>query len=200
MPDTPPFRLARAPAQPDLTTDDNGVTFLIVSAGGPAVDTLYRLRVELDTGRRVSVVATPTAAAWFDHYEVGPVIESMTGWPIRSRMPEPSVPTFEPQGSRLIASPCTLNTLTKWAGGHCDNLALSLLCEAIGRGVPTMAEVSISGPYAEHPAARDALERLASVGVALHQAHGAGAHPLLQPLPPAVAGALTRLQVEAGSG
>jgi hypothetical protein len=195
----PPYRLRRAPSAPDLTTDDNGVTFLIVSAAGPLVDVLFRLQVELDTGRRVAVVTTPTAAEWFDHYGVVPVIEEKTGLPVRWRMPVPTVPTFEPQGSRLVASPCSLNTLTKWAAGHSDNLALSLLCEATGRGVPTAAEVSISGPYANHPAATEALERLGSLGVALHRAHGAGDHPLLRPLPATVAAALDRLTPAGGS-
>ncbi|MGF1596033.1 MAG: flavoprotein [Acidimicrobiales bacterium] len=198
MPPTPPpgdeppepFELPRAPGAPDLTVDDNGVTFLIVSAGGPLTRTLFRLRAELDTGRRVAVVATPTAAAWFDHYDVAATIEAMTGLPLRSRMPVPTEATFEPPGCRLVVSPCSLNTLTKWAAGHSDNLAVSLLCEALGRGVPTAAEVSLSSAYVAHPAATEALERLDGLGVELRRAIGGAEHPLLRPLPPAIAAAL----------
>lgn len=185
-----PVRLPRAPASPDLTTTDNGVTYLIVCAGGPMTDTLRRLQVELDTGRRVSVVATPRAAAWFDHYDLGPVVEQMTGWPLRSELPTPTVPTFSPPGSSVLVSPCTLNTLTKWAAAHSDNLAISLLCEAVGRGVPTRAEVSLSPPYASLPAAGEALTRLADLGVDLRRANGTIEPAWLPPVPDEVAAAL----------
>jgi hypothetical protein len=186
----PPYPLERAPTAPDLTVDDNGVTFLVVCAGGPMIRLLRRLRIELDTGRRVSVVATPRAAAWIDHYGIGPVIEGMTGWPVRSELPMPTTPTFDPPGSALLVSPCTLNTLTKWSDAHSDNLAISLLCEAVGRGVPTRAEVSLSAAYAALPAVDAALERLSRLGVELFRAVGATDHRLLRPLPTDVADAI----------
>ena len=133
-----------SPSVPDLTVDDNGVTFMIVCAGGPMTRTLLRLLVELEAGRRANVVATPRAAAWFEHYEIGRIIERMTGWPVRPQLPPPTTPTFEPPGSSVLVSPCTLNTLTKWSAAHSDNLAVSLLCEAVGRGVPTRAEVPLA--------------------------------------------------------
>lgn len=164
---------------------------MIVSAAGVAVKTLLRLQLELDTGRQVGVVATPKAAAWLDHYEVGPVIEQMTGMPVRSQMPMPTTPTFAPQGSRLLVSPCSLNTLTKWSAAHCDNLALSLLCEAVGSGVPVRAELSLSASYAALPAATEALERLTALGVEFYRALGAAEHPLLLQLPPSVVEGMT---------
>ncbi len=191
--------LPRARPAPDLTVDDNGVTFLIVSAAGPLFRLPRRLRVELGTGRRVAVVATPSAASWLEEYGVIPVIERVTGFPVRSAMPHPTTPTFTPMASSVLVSPCSLNTLTKWAGGHADNLAISLLCEAVGRGVPTRAEVSISGPYGALPAATEALDRLRSLGVRCQQAYGADAHALLDPLPPEVVKGLTADR-SAGSG
>jgi len=169
--DLPPV-LTRGAIVPDLTTEDNGVTFMVVCAGGPFVWVLRRLQAELDAGRRVNVVATPRAAAWFDHYGVTSTIEAMTGWPVRHQLPTPTAPTFRPAGSSVLVSPCTLNTLTKWADGHCDNLAISLLCEAVGRGVPTRAEISVSGPYAGLPATAEALSRLEALGVELVRAMG----------------------------
>ena len=196
-PTPPPFELERAPGRPDLVVDDNGVTFLIVAAGGVSSKTLLRLKLELDTGRQVSVVATPTAAAWLDHYHVGPIIEAMTGWPVRSQMPFPTTPTFDPPGSRVVVSPCTLNTLTKWWAAHSDNLALSLLCEAVGRGVPTVAEVSLSSAYASLPAVTEALTGLKGLGVDLYQAFGGHEHDLLQPLPSRVAAGLSAAAIQA---
>lgn len=153
----------RAPGGPSFTFDDNGVTFLMVCAGGRAVDTDHRIRAEQALGRRVHVIATPTAAEWFDPAE----IEALTGWPLRSAMPGPKVPIFEPLACRVLVSPLTLNSLTKWADGHSDNLVISLLCEASGLGIPIRAEVSLGGPYALHPAVPRALATLASLGVEL---------------------------------
>ena len=185
--------LERAPSVPDLTTEDNGVTFMIVCAGSPMTRTLLRLQVELETGRRVNVVATPQAAAWFDYYEIGPIIEQMTGWPVRSELRPPTMPTFDPPGSSVLVSPCTLNTLTKWAAAHADNLALSLLCEAVGRGVPTRAEVSLSGPYSSLPGAEDALARLTMLGVDVSRAHGASGPDYLPAVPEGVASRMVAL-------
>ena len=190
------FELERAPSVADLTVEDNGVTFMIICAGGPTSKTLLRLQVELETGRRVSVIATPHAAQWFEHYDLGPLVERMTGWPVRSELPLPTTPTFEPAGSSVLVSPCTLNTLTKWAAGHSDNLAISLLCEAAGRGVPTRAEVSLSYPYSELPAAREALERLDALGVDLRRAQGTSEPSDLRPLDDAVAQRMAELAIE----
>lgn len=179
--------LPRARSAPDLTTTDNGVTLMIVCAGGPMTKTLARLQFELDTGRRVTVVATPQAGEWLDHYEASSVIEDMTGWPVRSTLPPPTVPTFDPPASSVLVSPCTLNTLTKWADAHSDNLAVSLLCEAAGRRVPTRAEVSLSSAYVVLPAVDRALHTLTELGVDLYQAAGSAPHALLRPLPSEVA-------------
>lgn len=170
--------------------EDNGVTFLIVCAGGPIAWTLRRLWAELRSGRRVSVVATPQAAAWFDAQGVTDQIQAMTGWPVRCELPSPPEPTFDPPGSSVLVSPCSLNTLTKWADGHSDNLAISLLCEAVGRGVPTRAEVSVSGPYASHPATGQALTRLGQLGVELVRAHRTTEPASLPPLAPELANIL----------
>lgn len=155
-------RPPRAPSVPSFTLEDNGVTFLVVSAAGVAYDATYeRIEQELATGRRVHVVPTPTAARWLDPTE----IERLTGWPPRPTMRHPTTPTFEPPGSRVIASPVTLNTLTKWAAGHSDNLALSLLCEAVGLGIPTRAEINLGAAYTNHIAVIPALRALDTMGV-----------------------------------
>lgn len=167
-------RRRRAPGGPSFTTVDNGVTFLIVCGGGRAVWTDLRIRAEQSLGRRVHVVATPTAAAWLDPA----AIEALTGFPLRSAMPGPLVPIFEPLACRVLASPVTLNTLTKWAAGHTDNLAISLLCEATGAGIETRAEVSLSAAYAAHPAVPEALARLRSMGVILSPVAGGTPLPL----------------------
>ena len=103
----------RAPSVPSFTHEDNGVTFLIVSGAGSAAWTPERIQVELALGRRVNVIATPTAASWLDPQ----AIRDLTGWDLRCEQRGPLTPTFEPPGCRVLASPVTLNTLTKWAKG-----------------------------------------------------------------------------------
>src|SRR5262245_64654818 len=112
---------------------------MIVSGAGPAVYTPERIQAELALGRRVNVIATPTAADWLDPA----VIHDLTGWDLRCQQRDPLTPTFQPPACRVLASPVTLNTLTKWAAGHCDNLAVSLLCEATGLDIETRAEIHL---------------------------------------------------------
>jgi phosphopantothenoylcysteine decarboxylase len=164
-----------APLVPSFTHEDNGITFMIVSGAGPAVWTPERLMAELSLGRRVNVIATPTAASWLDEK----LIRELTGWDLRCEQRGPLTPTFQPPGCRVLASPVTLNTLTKWAAGHCDNLALSLLCEATGLGIEVRAEVSLSQAYAQHPAVTDALSRLTDMGVSLYRVPRGARHALL---------------------
>lgn len=166
----------RSPSVPSFTLDDNGVTFMIVTGAGTAIWTPERIRAEIALGRRVNVIPTPTAAQWLDNNQ----IRELTGWDMRPIQRLPPTPTFDPPGCRVLATPVGLNTLTKWAAGHCDNLALSLLCEAVGTpGLEVRAEIALSEAYARHPATTEALERLASMDVQLARAFRAARHHLL---------------------
>ena len=163
-----------APPVPSFTATDNGITFLMVCAGGRAAFTMERIVAEQALGRQVAVFPTPTAASWLD----GDEILELTGFPMRWAMPTPRTPVLGPEGHRVLVSPCTLNSLTKWAHGHSDNLALSLLCEAIGMpGLEIRAEVSLGAPYTRHPAVDDALSVLKTAGVRFSPVAGGAADP-----------------------
>lgn len=103
----------------------------------------------------------------------------LTGWELRTELRDPLTPTFEPPGCRVLASPVTPNSLTKWAADHCDNLALSLLCEATGLAIEVRTDVSLSAAYAAHPAVGEALARLSTMGVHLSPTKGSARHELL---------------------
>lgn len=137
--------------------------FLIVSAGGPVVRTTARIAAEQANGFEVRVIATPQAAQWLDEAE----IERLTGYRLESAMLTPAQSTLDPLGNRVLASPVTLNTLTKWADGHADNLAIGLLCEALGSEIPITAELSLSRQFFNHPAVPGAVQRLVAMGVEL---------------------------------
>lgn len=153
---------------PSFNPSDDDVVFLVVSACKGALETAKRCWKLVEQGNRVNVVATPTAAKWMDSNE----IESITGWPVRSEMRMPHEPTFTPLAGRVLATPVSLNTLTKWAAGHADNLAIGLLCEALGAGLPTEAEIQMSVEFANQPATQPAIETLIRSGVGVRTSPG----------------------------
>ncbi|HXC91325.1 MAG TPA: flavoprotein [Stellaceae bacterium] len=85
-----------------------------------------------------------------------------------------------PRGVALFA-PCSFNSLNKLAHGIADNLALSVVAEAIGRETPVIVGPSLNAPLLNHPAARASLERLAGWGVAIVPPVDDGAGPRLAP-------------------
>jgi phosphopantothenoylcysteine synthetase/decarboxylase len=71
-----------------------------------------------------------------------------------------------PRGVVLFA-PCSFNSLNKLAHGIADNLALSVVAEAIGRGTPVIVGPSLNAPLLNHPEARASLNRLPGWGVTI---------------------------------
>ena len=55
-----------------------------------------------------------------------------------------------PDGLVLVA-PCSFNSVCKLAAGIADNLALSVVAEAIGRGTPVLVAPSLNAPLQAHP-------------------------------------------------
>src|SRR5260370_26475109 len=64
-----------------------------------------------------------------------------------------------PRGVVLFA-PCSFNSLNKLAHGIADNLALSVVAEAIGRGTPVIVGPSLNAPLLAHPEAQASLRKL----------------------------------------
>ena len=85
-----------------------------------------------------------------------------------------------PRGVVLFA-PCSFNSLNKLAHGIADNLALSVVAEAIGRGTPVIVGPSLNVPLLDHPEARASLERLPAWGVTIVPPVDDGEGPRLAP-------------------
>ena len=81
----------------------------------------------------------------------------------------------------VIFAPCSFNSLNKLAHGIADNLALSVLAEAIGRGTPVIVGPSLNAPLLAHPAAQASLEKLSSWGVTIVPPVDEGEGPRLAP-------------------
>ncbi|WP_368656241.1 hypothetical protein [Streptomyces viridosporus] len=68
----------------------------------------------------------------------------------------------------LRTPPCRItgfNTINKWAAGVSDTLALGILCEAYGMGVPTAVLPYLNAAQAAHPAYARSLEVLREMNV-----------------------------------
>src|SRR5213592_4798223 len=71
-----------------------------------------------------------------------------------------------PRGVVLFA-PCSFNSLNKLAGGIADNLALSVVAEAIGRGTPVIVAVAVNEPLLRHPRSLRSMDTLREWGVSV---------------------------------
>jgi phosphopantothenoylcysteine synthetase/decarboxylase len=151
------------------------VLYHIVCAAPPARDAARMLRVALDRGWDVCLIATPHAAAWLDHEP----LERLTGHPIRSRYKLPDEPDVLPPADAMVVAPATFNSINKWAAGISDTLALGLLAEAIGLGLPLVAVPHLNAAQARHPAFGRSIAALRDCGVTV--LYGPEAFTALEP-------------------
>src|SRR5437588_852419 len=100
-----------------------GVLYIISCASRPAQrvqDLVIMAQVE---GWDVCVIATPQATKF-----VGiPLLEQLTGHPVRSEYKRPEEPDVLPRADAIVVFLATFNTLNKRALGIADTLALGLL-------------------------------------------------------------------------
>ena len=125
-----------------------------------------------------TVIAIPTPNASrviaprdLDEVEGVRVVESYFDLAIRPR---------PPRGVVLFA-PCSFNSLNKLAHGIADNLALSVVAEAIGRGTPVIVGPSLNAPLLAHPQAQASLRILPQWGVTIVPPVDDGDGPRLAP-------------------
>jgi phosphopantothenoylcysteine decarboxylase len=89
----------------------------------------------------------------------------------------------QPRYGVVLFAPCGFNSLNKLARGIADNLALSVVAEAIGRGTPVIVAPSLNAPLLAHPAAQASLATLRAWGVAVVPPVDSGEGPRLAPTP-----------------
>ncbi len=85
-----------------------------------------------------------------------------------------------PRGVVMFA-PCSFNSLNKLAHGIADNLAPSVVAEAIGRATPVIVGPSLNAPLLNHPEAQVSLRRLPNWGVTIVPPVDEGEGPRLAP-------------------
>lgn len=95
------------------------------------------------------MIATPNGLGFIDREAV----EAQTGYPIRSAWRTPSIPQPLPPADAIAVAPATFNTINKWAAGISDTLALGILCEAYGLGIPVAVQPYVNSAQAAHNSA-----------------------------------------------
>jgi phosphopantothenoylcysteine synthetase/decarboxylase len=135
--------------------------YVVVCAAGVAPDVGTLISAAQDRGWGVGVVATPLGLGFIDQAAV----EAQTGYPVRSAWRKPGDVRPLPPADAIAVAPATYNTINKWAAGISDTLALGILCEAYGMGIPTAVLPYVNSAMAAHPAYGESLARLRTMGV-----------------------------------
>jgi phosphopantothenoylcysteine synthetase/decarboxylase len=123
------------------------VLYLIASGAAPARE-LPELVAELAGQWDTCVITTPEGSRFLDVSRIA----ELTGHPVRTSFKDPDAPDVLPPPSAFAAAPATFNTINKWAAGISDTLALGLLNEAIGLGLPIVTVPWANAALARHPA------------------------------------------------
>jgi phosphopantothenoylcysteine synthetase/decarboxylase len=153
------------------------VAYLVLSGTTTAARGPELLRGLLGLGfATVIAIPTPNAARVVAPRELADVagaqvVQSYFDLAIRPR---------PPRGVVLFA-PCGFNSLNKLAHGIADNLALSVVAEAIGRKTPVIVGPSLNAPLLDHPQAQASLKRLPAWGVTIVPPVDEGEGPRLAP-------------------
>ena len=111
----------------------------------------------------VCVIVTPDGTKFVDAARLA----DQTGHPVRSQYKHPDEPDVLPPPDACAVAPATFNTINKWAQGISDTLALGLLNEAVGLGLPTLAVPWPNAALARHPAFGRSITELRAWGVRL---------------------------------
>ena len=153
------------------------VAYLVLSGTTTAARAPEILRGLVGLGfASVIALPTPNAARVVAARELADVdgVQVVESYFDRAIRPRP------PRGVVLFA-PCSFNSLNKLALGIADNLALSLVAEAIGRRTPVIVGPSLNAPLLAHPQAQAAFEILPRWGVTIVPPVDEGEGPRLAP-------------------
>ena len=138
------------------------VLSIVVSGGAPASDLETLVKLALERGWVVQVIATPSALEFFD----AGAIEALTGSPVRSQHRSPGEPRSRVPDA-IVVAPATFNLINQWALGIADSYALAVLAEQTGMAIPTVVLPAVSAPLAARPQFARSLKALRAEGVSV---------------------------------
>jgi phosphopantothenoylcysteine synthetase/decarboxylase len=147
------------------TTKAPGLSVLyLITSGAPAPEGIPELvRQCQSTGWRVLVFATPSGTKFLDLT----ALEQLTSEPVRTDYRAPGEAKSLPQADAVLACPLSFNSVNKFAHGHADNLAIGLLCELTGSGVPVVVVPHCKPQLATHHAFPASIAALRDMGVSV---------------------------------
>lgn len=151
------------------------VLYIVVCAAPPARSVHVLIDEAKERGWDACLIATPAAYRWLDV----PALMERTGHPVRVEHRMPGEPDVLPSPDAIVVAPATFNTINKWASGITDNLALGLISEAIGLGIPLVALPYMNAAQARHPALLPNIQRLQGADVKV--LFGPDVYPLHEP-------------------
>ena len=133
--------------------------YLVITGAGTARRAPALLQQLVPLAAQTLVIMTPNARAIVSPRELAlargvRIVESYFDAAILPRPPE---------GVVLVA-PCDFNSCNKLAQGIADNLALSVVAEAIGRQTPVAVALSVNAPLWAHPRAASSVATLRKWG------------------------------------
>jgi phosphopantothenoylcysteine synthetase/decarboxylase len=137
------------------------VLYVVACGGRPAADLPAFVTQMQAAGWHVCVIATPSAVKFIDRAELA----TITGHTVRYDYKQPDEPDVLPPPDAFVIAPATFNTINKMASGASDTLALGLLNEAIGMGLPIIAVPTPNVALARHPAFQASVKSLRAWGV-----------------------------------
>lgn len=123
------------------------VLYIIACGGRPSGRLPAFVSFAQEQGWDVCVIATPDAVKFLDVDHLA----NLTGHPVRSQYKHPDEPDVLPPADAFVVAPASFNTINKWAQGISDTLALGLLNEALGLGLPMAAVPWPNVALARHP-------------------------------------------------
>jgi phosphopantothenoylcysteine synthetase/decarboxylase len=144
-----------------MTAPSERVLYIVTCATPAARDVGKLVSLAQGEGWTVCVIATPLATRFIDQA----ALEAQTGFPVRSDYKLPGTPDVLPPATAIIVGGASSNTINKWAAGISDTLALGLLTEGIGLGLPLVALPFLNTAQAAHPAFSRSVRELRQAGV-----------------------------------
>ena len=146
----------------DASTRDR-VLYIVAGGAEPVTGISGLVAAAQQRGWDACLILTPTAARWLAGDLAA--LAGQTGHPVRSAYKMPGTDDVLPAASAMLIAPATFNMINQWAAGISESLALGLINEAIGLGIPLVAVPWVNGPLSRHPALAASYARLREAGV-----------------------------------
>lgn len=136
----------------------------VIACGGPPAGQIPRFVEDAQRlGWDVCVIATPDGAKFLDAEQLA----GLTGHPVRVNYKQPDEPDVLPPADAMVVAPATFSTVNKLASGISDTLALGLLNEAVGMGLPIVVVPWPNVYLSRHPAFQRSIADLREWGITL---------------------------------